>query len=197
VIRAVVFDVGGVLVELDWGAALAGWDERCGVESGGVLNELFRGIDETVLIGRRSADQHWREAATRLGLTADQLAELMRDLDRAERFNTELERYIAGLRGRYRTAIVSNWWTDARTAQLRPRLERLVDHVVISAEVGVAKPAAGIFEIALRRLWVDAEETVFVDDQPDMVAAAHARGFQTIHYRSNEQVLPALDALLA
>jgi epoxide hydrolase-like predicted phosphatase len=195
-VRALVFDVGGVLVQLDWKAALAPWDERRGGESGAVLNELFRGIDDTVLIGRRPADEHWREAAIRLGLTAAQLAELMDDLDRAERFNTELELYIAGLRDRYRTAIVSNGWTDRRTAWLRPRLDLLVDIVVISAEVGVAKPAARIFEIALGRLGVDPGEAVFVDDQQDMLAAAATVGLRTIHYRSNEQLLRELEPIL-
>jgi hypothetical protein len=63
VIRALIVDVGGVLVHLDWRAALARWDAACGLQSGTVLNELFRDFDDSVLVGRRNADQHWRRRA--------------------------------------------------------------------------------------------------------------------------------------
>jgi putative hydrolase of the HAD superfamily len=195
VLRAAIFDVGGVLVQLDWRAALAPWDKRCGLRPGGVLDELFRGFDDTVLVGRIEPAEHWARAWQRLGLTDDEGAKLMEDLASAERFNTELEAYIA-MRPHYKTAIVSNGWTDARTARHRSRLERLVDEIVISAEVGVAKPSPRIFEIALERLGVPAASAVYVDDQPDMLAAARAVGLHAVAFESNEQVREELSSTL-
>lgn len=196
VIQAVIFDVGGVLVQMDWDATFAPWDRRCGLAPGGVLGELFRDFDDTVLIGAAAADDQWVAAGRRLGLSDDELTELMRDLDAAETFNTELETYILGLRPRYRTAILSNSWTERRTLHRRPRLDHLVDHVVLSAEVGVAKPAAEVFHIALDRLGVAPPEAVMVDDQDDVIAAARLHGLHAIRYQSNAQTIRALDSLL-
>jgi HAD superfamily hydrolase (TIGR01509 family) len=196
VIRATLFDVGGVLVHLDWRAALARWDERCRLGAGGVLNALFHGIDDGVLIGKRPADEHWAEACARLGFTVAERNELMGDLERAERFNHELAAFIAALRPQYRTGIVSNGWTDARTLNRRRDWDAPVDEVVISAEVGVAKPSRRIFEIALERIGVDAREAAYVDDQPDMVEAALRIGLHAIRYKNNDQVIRDLNALL-
>lgn len=72
---------------------------------------------------------------------------------------------LAALRsGGLAVACVSNW-----DASLAPRLEaagvaRLLDAVVSSAEVGVPKPAAEVFEAALARLGVSPERAVHVGD---------------------------------
>jgi len=56
------------------------------------------------------------------------------------------------------------------------------DVLVISAEVGIAKPDALIFSLALERLGVSAEEAVFVDDFVENIEAARAYGLHTVHF---------------
>jgi HAD superfamily hydrolase (TIGR01509 family) len=90
---------------------------------------------------------------------------------------------LASLRARgIATAIVSNW--DARLPTLLAAigLTEAVDAVVVSFEVGVEKPAPGIFGEALRRVGVgDPADAWHVGDHPrEDVAGAREAGMQPI-----------------
>lgn len=57
----------------------------------------------------------------------------------------------------------------------------LFDEVIASCKVGYAKPEEEIYKIALDRLSVDAEESIFVDDKQRCLGPAKNLGFQTVH----------------
>ena len=78
------------------------------------------------------------------------------------------------------TAFVSNCADNTRPHLELTGLSGLVDELVLSCEVGVAKPYPGIFEIALDRLGVAAADTLFVDDQPAFCEAAAGLGIRAV-----------------
>ena len=78
-----------------------------------------------------------------------------------------------------RTAIVSNCDHSTRPIVDELGLEREADAIVLSFEVGVAKPDPGIYQAALDALAARPEEAVFVDDQ-----AAYCEGAEAIGIRS-------------
>jgi putative hydrolase of the HAD superfamily len=84
---------------------------------------------------------------------------------------------VESLIGRVKLLVVSNTNADHIEA-VRPRLPLLdrFDGLVFSHEVGVAKPAPGIFQEALRRAGTPAHRAVFFDDVPAYVEAARALG---------------------
>ena len=77
-----------------------------------------------------------------------------------------------------RTAILSNIGIDLRPIMAREHL--VPDAVVLSCEVGVVKPDAGIFRAALQALGTSAEETLMVGDNWADDAAASALGIRTL-----------------
>jgi putative hydrolase of the HAD superfamily len=78
--------------------------------------------------------------------------------------------------------VVSNWDVSLRAVLDRTGLTPLLDGIVISAEVGAAKPDPAIFERALAVAGARAEEAVHVGDTPDVdVAGALAAGLRAIH----------------
>lgn len=77
------------------------------------------------------------------------------------------------------TAVVSNCSHATRPIVDRLGLEREADVVVLSFEVGVAKPDAGIYLSALEGLRVAPDEAVFVDDQAAYCDGAEAVGLET------------------
>lgn len=84
---------------------------------------------------------------------------------------------------------LSNWWKENFTV---PRgvasvIGRLLD-VVVSGEVGVAKPEPEVFHLAARRFGVDPASTLFVDDSLINVEAADALGFATHHFTDAERL---------
>lgn len=79
----------------------------------------------------------------------------------------------------FRTSIVSNCDHSTRPIVDELGLEREADAIVLSFEVGVAKPDAGIYRAALDALGARPEEAVFVDDQ-----AAYCEGAEALGIRS-------------
>jgi putative hydrolase of the HAD superfamily len=88
--------------------------------------------------------------------------------------------FMAGLRARgIKIAIVSNCDEQARGLLGFLGVTPLADALVLSCEVGAAKPSARIFERALEALGVSAEAALFVDDNPGFCAQAAALGLRT------------------
>lgn len=91
---------------------------------------------------------------------------------------------LRALRARgVRTAVVSNCSRSTRPVVGRLGLEREVDAVVLSFEVGAAKPDPAIYLAALDRLAAHPAETVFVDDQATYCDGAAALGMRTFLIR--------------
>jgi putative hydrolase of the HAD superfamily len=93
--------------------------------------------------------------------------------------------------------LISNAWSGLRPWIVSSKFEDVFDAMIISAEVGVAKPDARIYQIALEKLGVSASESVFVDDFQVNVDGAHAFGMQAVHFIQPEQALQELKRLLA
>ena len=74
---------------------------------------------------------------------------------------------------------LSNWSVEtfSLVRPVYPVLD-LMEDMVISGVEHVMKPDPKIFELALQRFGIKAEETVFIDDNPKNVAAANALGIR-------------------
>jgi putative hydrolase of the HAD superfamily len=80
-----------------------------------------------------------------------------------------------------RLAVVSNWDVSLHDVLERTALRSLVDAVVISAELGVAKPDPAIFRAALERLGAPAAGALHVGDSVEHdVAGARAAGLEAV-----------------
>lgn len=77
-------------------------------------------------------------------------------------------------------AVVSNCTENTRPLLVSLGVDVLADALVLSCEVGAAKPAAEIFRYALDQLEVTAEAALFVDDQPGYCAGSVAVGISTV-----------------
>jgi 2-haloacid dehalogenase len=91
---------------------------------------------------------------------------------------------------------LSNWSVE-KFDQVRVGQEFLkwFDGIVLSGEEKIAKPEARIYEILLERANRPAGECLFIDDAAVNIAAARELGFQTILYRSPEQLKSELQWL--
>jgi putative hydrolase of the HAD superfamily len=94
----------------------------------------------------------------------------------------EVPEVLARLRaGGARLAVVSNWDVSLHDVLERTGLRPLVDAVVISAELGVAKPDPAIFRAALDRLGAAPDGAVHVGDSLEHdVAGARAAGLEAV-----------------
>ncbi len=204
-IRAVAVDLGGVLERVgEPGEFLDRWRLRLGLTdeaySGALLWPLSRtDPDGGAKTGRVTEAGLRQRYAAALGLTETQTGEFMADMWDwyCGELDARLADYVAGLRPRYRTGILSNSVDGARREeQARFGLAQLVDVVVYSHEIGVAKPDPRAYLLLCERLGVAPEELVFLDNRAPNVDAADRLGIRSLlHVRTPESIM-AIDSLL-
>ena len=121
----------------------------------------------------------------------------MREFFGGEALDNALVNYVRRLRGRFKTALLSNA-SDSLDGFVRHKLglDDTFDVIIISALVGVSKPDPAIYRLVLNRLQVAPHEAVFVDDRQVNVEGAASLGIHGIHFITRKALLEELDALL-
>jgi|SoiMethySBSTD1v2_1073268.scaffolds.fasta_scaffold637201_1 putative hydrolase of the HAD superfamily len=197
-IRAVLFDIGGVFFPWPQSAFFMQWETRLAIAPGHIHQLLWHGPDiEAANIGAITAEEYCCRCAGRLGVDEVQARALIETAFSGEHLNDELATYVWLLHSRVHTAALTNTWSFGRRLIERRGITDLFDLIVTSAEEGVKKPQARIYEITLERLDVIAAEAVFIDDTDENVMAARDLGMQSILFHSTEQTIAELEALLA
>jgi putative hydrolase of the HAD superfamily len=118
---------------------------------------------------------------------------LMREL----RANEPLLEYYAGLKARgVRLAILTNNVREWQPRWMPLLPEGLFELIVDSGFEGVRKPEPEIYERTLSRLGLAPGDCAFVDDVEVNVRAANELGLHGVHFRTTEQAVAELDALV-
>ncbi len=101
--------------------------------------------------------------------------------------------FIQGLRGEYKTVLLSNAWDNLRKLlEGLWKIDGVFDEIFISAEMGFAKPDPAIYKIVIDSLGQDPSELIFVDDFIENIKAAREASINAIHFRNREQALADL-----
>lgn len=104
--------------------------------------------------------------------------------------------FMRDLKSRYDVYLLSNASSEFLRSLLdKHRLNDLFTRVFISAEIKLVKPHEDYFEFALKELGFQAEECVFIDDNPINCEGAERVGIHAIRYQNAEQVEADLRAL--
>lgn len=196
-IRAVFFDLGGVLLRTEFQAPRQQLAERLGMDYDDLVRIVFdseSGYQAT--LGQISSDEHWDSIIKRLKRPASELEAIRAEFFAGDILDRTLLDYLRSLRGRYKTGLISNAWGDLRDYIVREKFDDAFDSIIISAEVGAAKPEARIFQIALEQLGVSPPEAVFVDDFLINIEGCEKVGMKGIHFRDPESALRQLKKLL-
>jgi epoxide hydrolase-like predicted phosphatase len=212
-IKAVVSDIGGVF-ELEplgrdptarFPEMIADWEMRLHLPPGALdarrkaMNRYFDASGKDGELGTLSQAQWQAGLRQFIGLTPAQLQAFVEDFWKTYLGdpNPELVAYFRVLRPRYRTALLSNSFDGAREReQDRYHFAEMVDLIIYSHEVGLAKPDPRIYALTSQRLGVQPQEVVFLDDAERNVAAAAAYGFHAILYQHNAQAIAEIERCL-
>ena len=197
-IRAVIFDFGGVLVRTEDQAfrrALAARLDMTSEELGALIFESNSA--RQAILGEITTQEHWDFVRKILKLSEEEFPSVPLAFWGGDILDTALMDYIRSLHPQYKTALLSNAWDDLR-GKLRQtwKIDDAFDEIIISSEVGFAKPDLRIYRLTLDRLRVNPDEAVFIDDFQENVDGAILAGLQTIRFESSHQVLKALSRLL-
>ncbi len=198
-IQAVVFDIGGVLEDTPRTGWEQSWCDRLAI-SPGQLHDSLRHLWVAGTIGTITLDEVREGIGDVLGFTASEVDAFVDDRWREYLGtpNTDVINYFASLGDTYRTGILSNSFVGAREREReRYDFESMCQAVVYSHEEGVKKPDAESYLIVCRKLGVDPEGVVFVDDTDACLAGARAAGMTPVAFIDQRQTISSIEAVLA
>ena len=206
VIRALIFDYGGVFMRTMDPRPRRELEQRLGLPPGGASRLVFGSpMWEEAQLGRVTSADFWASVGQQLGLetachserseeshprevliphVGEGLAEFQRAFWAGDRLDEELMALIRHLRAEgYCIALLSN-----NPAEWRQHVEELdiadaFDVIVVSGCEGVMKPGLEIFARTLERLGVPAQAAVFVDDFRENVDAARQVGLHAVRFQ--------------
>lgn len=191
--RAVIFDVGGVLLAKTAPAEQTGrlaWCDRFGMSLEDFCGEVWSAIGSE---GERGTAEILARLTKAFGVDTGEARTLLVDFHAHWRPEPTLLEYARRLRGQLKIGVLANAGAATRWAfESILQLHRLADDIVISAEVGLEKPEPAIFRLAANRLRCTLAECVFVDDLVENVEAAKALGMTGILHESPSATLEAL-----
>ncbi len=201
-IKNIIFDMGGVLVDLDAQRCIDAF-ERLGASNVADYVRDFRTEDLFLDIetGRMTTQEFCNEVRRMSGCDASDEAviaawnALLLPTDEVKK-NAILSYRKAG----YKTMILSNTnqmhW-EAASRKMIPHEGRDIsdyfDRAFLSHEMGVRKPDAEIYRQVLERAGILPEETIFIDDNEMNVVAARESGIRAFHEKEGHRWIECLD----
>lgn len=196
-IKAIIFDVGGVLLRTEDLSPREKWAKRYGMGVWDFASAVFDSDEANrATVGLATEGEAWLAAQQRFGIPQTEMDQFRIDFFAGDRWDESLLEWITSLRGRYRTAILSNAWGGARKFMTsHTKVMAAFEQLIISAEEGVRKPQDEIYQRAVQRLGVAPREAVFVDDVLENVEAAKRVGLEAIQFKAGTDVRGVLEAL--
>lgn len=197
-VKAVVFDLGKVLVDFDYGIAA----RKLARSSSAPAAEIQSVIDQSpLLLSYESAEiktqQFYGEVRERIGYCGDfetfaaAFADIFSEIPEMTALNSDI-------RGRGLPTFVLSNTNEIAISHVRrnfPFFGQFTAYV-FSFEHGVMKPEPPIYEIVERLSGCRGGEILFLDDKPENVEAARKRGWQVVCHQSAATSIEAVHHLL-
>jgi HAD superfamily hydrolase (TIGR01509 family) len=179
--RAIIFDCFGVLVHTGFHETYrrAGGDP---VTDADFIKDIL-GQDNMGLI---SSAEMQDQIIGKIGISPQQW---LKTISSAQSPNEDVLAWAAKQKGKYKLAILSNANRGTLNSIFSKAQLDLFETIVVSADVGVMKPSAEIYELVASNLGLKTSECLFTDDIEYFCTAAEATGMKAVHFKSLNQFI--------
>jgi putative hydrolase of the HAD superfamily len=195
---ALLFDLGRVVLDIDFSKVVASWAGHAGCEP-------------ARLVGRLSPNDAWKrhergeisDAAFFEGLRAS-LGIDITDIQFLEGWNAIFAGEMPGIGAmlaRAGTRLPLYAFSNTNGAHVEHFSRAYADllghfrEVYLSSAIGLRKPEAAAYDHVVKAIGVPASRILFFDDSAENIAGARARGLSAVHVRSPDDIATALAAL--
>lgn len=189
--KAVVFDLGKVLLDFDYGRAA----RRLAEHSSATEHEIRAALDQSPLLheyetGLLDTKDFFAEAVSRIGFKGDQasFASMFADIF------TPIHDMI-GLHGELRQAgipafVFSNT-NELAIAHIKRNYSFFRDFTgyVLSYEEGAMKPTPKIYQAVEKITWLSGTDLLYIDDRPENIDEGKRRGWQAVLHSNSAETI--------
>lgn len=182
-LQNIIFDFGGVLI--DWNPAYLYsnvfeteeemnyfLDNICRYEWN-LLQDAGRPVSEATMLLQKEHPKYSEQIAYYYGRWEEMLGGIIEE-------NVNL---IKPLKKRYKLYGLTNWSAETLPIAMdKYSFFKDLDGIVVSGDEKIVKPDPKLYEILLNRYNIDAESSLFIDDNLDNIKTADKMGFKTLHF---------------
>ncbi len=205
-IKNVVFDLGGVIIDLDANEPIRRY-KQIGIKDADKLLDpyeqkgVFLELENGKIGVNEFCDQLRKYAGKDLTFEEITWAWLGFVID-VPQYKLD---YILKLREKYKVYLLSNtnpviqeqWARTSKFSTAGRPINDYFDKMYTSYEIGITKPDKGIFEFMIKDSGMIPSETLFVDDAAKNIEVGDSLGFETYQPQNKEDWRKAVDDLLA
>ncbi|MBM3246740.1 MAG: HAD family phosphatase [Candidatus Omnitrophica bacterium] len=191
-VKAIIFDLGNVLVDFDHRIAAGRIANFCDRNSEEIFS-LFFDSELTGLFeeGKLSPQDFFSEVKKILNLRLDYAAftPIWNEIFFLSRKNRGVYNLALGLKENYQVALLSN--INILHFDYLKKNFPVFDafhHIITSYEVGLRKPHPAIYQQALQTLNLAAGEVFYTDDRDDLIEKAGDLGIKSFHFESVDKL---------
>lgn len=204
-IKDIVFDFGGVLIEIDTANALRKFKEL-GIENPEEYINSYRQAGAFYLLenGDITAEEFISELSEICGRKISYNEAKEAWMGFVVKVNTEYLNFLQQLRPRYRLSVLSNtnpflqeWARSSMFTDSGKPLDHYFDNLFLSYKMNCSKPGDEIYRKMLLQANMRPEETLFIDDGQKNIEAARALGINVLKVNNGEDWRPMLEKVLA
>ncbi|MDO8460028.1 MAG: HAD family phosphatase [Nanoarchaeota archaeon] len=189
-IKAIIFDLGGVLFFSD-GGSYEGREklaEKLGVDKKKLHDIWFKRKD--LLITGKMSEEEFLKEVIKISATPLSLNHLKRSIRELNEIDNPMSEVLKKLKKNYFLAALNNEvkeWNEYRIDKFE--LNSYFKLIVSSCDVGVAKPDHQIYKILLDKIKIPADNLVFIDNREENLLPAKELGIKTHHFKNKELLL--------
>jgi len=196
--KAVIWDLGGVILRTENWEPRRRLDKMLGLPEGKLYELVFASdISRKATVGEASNDDIWMWVAEQLELSNKEMTHVREEFWSGDQIDRDIVHFIRAQKNQTGMGLLSNGWPSTRHfLEDRWKISNIFDDIIISAEVGLAKPDQRIYKLALDRLSIKAEQAIFVDDFEENIEGADKAGIFGIYFQDPQSVLETLNNLL-
>jgi putative hydrolase of the HAD superfamily len=197
-IKTIIFDVGGVIIDYTEDQYIAYLSKKLKINQHRLSHVLLPLID-TMEYGRMDLDHAEKIFADHFNISQSGL-EWVEAYKKIARKNKKVVALVKRLSKNYKIGIITNvsksrYRESCRLALNSLMKSRAVRKSIVSCYVGLRKPSAKIYRLALRELGSKSKETLFIDNMQENVVGARGVGMYSIQFKNYKQLLKELRKL--
>jgi len=195
---ALLFDLGRVVIDIDFDKALACWAGHAGCEPAQLVGRFARDeIYQRHETGSIDDAEFFASLRTSLGID-------LSDAQFLEGWNAIFAGEMPGIGSllmRAGTRVPLYAFSNTNNAHVEHFSHVYADvlghfrEIFLSSAIGLRKPDAAAYDHVVQAIGVPAERIVFFDDLAENIHGARARGLTAVHVTSPDDVAQALSAL--
>lgn len=192
-IKAIIFDWGGVLVDDPKDGLIEYCANSLNLDAS-VLKNVFSPYEESFQKGKISEEELWSKICSELNVEKPHIKSLWKEAARhVLKDKPQIYNLVQLLKKEgYKIGFLSNTEPPLMEYFFENKYEKYFDIITFSCAENTVKPEEKIYNLTSKKLKVNSDECIFIDDKIENINGARRVGMKGIQFKTPEHLVKEL-----